>query len=398
MNDQTKKYLLWGGLAVAAIVVAALLFSNGGDDDDDVADSTTSTTVAETTTTAPPDTTTTTSAPDETTTTTEAAAVTPVVSCFVTDDVGVDDRSFNEAGWKGVTDAEAAGFASEAILLESDDETDYQPNIEQCLAQGAEHIVTNGFKLGAATEQFAGLNPDVTWTIVDFSYDPDIPNVRELVYQTDEAAFAAGYLSAGMTKTGIVGTYGGVNIPTVSIFMDGFARGVVHYNELKGTSVEVKGWRIEDQDGVFTGTFDPGDPTVRDTCESLLDEGVDIILPVGGAINNPCGTAIQDRGLDAAMIGVDTDAFFAMPEVYQDLWLVTILKGISIQVTNSIQAHAEGTWEPGGVVGNAANGAVGLSEFHSWDDDVPADLRAEVEQLLVDIAAGTIDAAVFPVG
>jgi basic membrane protein A len=383
----TKKILVL--FAVLALVAAAC-----GDDD------TTDTTAgpdATTTTTAAPTTTTTTVAGD-TTTTVEPMDVTPVVACFVTDDVGVDDRSFNAAGWQGVQDAESAGFASETILLESDDESDYQPNIEQCLAQGAEHIVTNGFKLGAATQQFAELNPDVTWTIVDFSYDPDIPNVRELVYQTDEAAFAAGYLAAGMTKTGIVGTYGGVNIPTVSIFMDGLARGVDYYNDQKGTSVQVIGWRIDDQDGVFTGTFDPGDPTVRDTCESILDEGADIMLPVGGAINNPCGTAIQDRGLDASMIGVDTDAFFAMPAVYQDLWLVTILKGIALQVSNSIQAHAEGTWTPGGDLGTVANGAVGLSEYHAWDDRVPPELRAEVEQILVDIGNGTIDAAVFDVG
>jgi basic membrane protein A len=281
--------------------------------------------------------------------------------------------------------------------MESDDETDYQPNIEQCLAQGATHIVTNGWKLGAATAEFAGQNPDVTWTIVDFTYDPPLENVRGLMYQTDQAAFAAGYLSAGVSQSGIVGTYGGVNIPTVSIFMDGFARGVAYYNEVKGTNVRVLGWDVELQDGLFTGTFDPGDPQVRATCESLLDEGADIILPVGGAINNPCGTAIQDRGLEVAMIGVDTDAYFAMPEVYQDLWLVTILKAISLQVTRSIEADVDGTWTGGTIVGDLSNQGIGLSEFHSWDDRVPQELRDEVAQLLADIEAGVVKADFFDV-
>lgn len=322
-----------------------------------------------------------------------------ITACFVTDDAGVDDRSFNAAGWAGVEGAAAAGSANaNPILLESDSEADYQPNVEQCIAQGANHIVTNGFKLGATTEQFAKANPDITWTIVDFSYDPDIPNVRELVYQTDEGTFAAGYLAAGMTQTGKVGTYGGINIPTVSIFMDGFARGVAHYNSVKGTSVEVIGWDIATQDGAFTGTFDPGDPAVRATCESILDEGADIILPVGGAINNPCGTAIQDRGLDASMIGVDTDAFFAMPEALQELWLVTVLKGIELQVTRSIADDAAGTWIAGGVVGDVSNGAIGLSGYHSWESRVPAELDAEVQQLLEDIKSGAVDAAVFNVG
>jgi len=49
----------------------------------------------------------------------------------------------------------------------------------------------------------------------------------------------AGYLSAGMTKTGKVATYGCAPYPTVTIFMDGYARGVAYYNKQKGTSVKV---------------------------------------------------------------------------------------------------------------------------------------------------------------
>ncbi|MFQ5945012.1 MAG: BMP family protein, partial [Anaerolineae bacterium] len=292
-----------------------------------------------------------------------------------------------------VNDAVAAGYANpDPILLESDSREDYQPNIDGCLAQGAEHIVTVGFELGEATSTNAADETDVLWTIVDFAYDPDIPNVRELVYQTDEAAFAAGYLAAGMTQTGIVGTYGGLNIPTVSIFMDGFTRGVEHYNEQKGTDVRVVGWDIETQDGQFTGSFtDMG--IARTTCEGILDEGADIMLPVGGAINQPCGDAIFARGIDGALIGVDADAFRAMPETYQDLWMVTVEKAIALQVLRSIEAHSNDTWTPGGALGTVANSGVGLSAYHSWEDDIPDELKAEVEALLEAIRDGEIDAA-----
>ena len=75
---------------------------------------------------------------------------------------------------------------------------------------------------------------------------------------------AAGYLAAGVTQTGVVGTYGGVDIPTVTIFMDGLARGVAHYNEVKGTDVTVLGWEPGNPDAaIMTGTFDPGDPAVQ---------------------------------------------------------------------------------------------------------------------------------------
>lgn len=369
---------------VALVAVLGLVLAACGDDDG--GDTTTITTPAG-------EETTTTEMVDEETTTTEAMVDgEAVVTCLVTDLAGVDDRSFNAAAWQGVEDAVASGAAAaEPILLESDDQADYQPNIDQCISQGAQHIVTVGFELGDATSTNAEANPDINWTIVDFAYDPEIANVRGLVYQTDEAAFAAGYLAAGVSQTGVVGTYGGLNIPPVSIFMDGFAKGVAHYNETNGTDVRVIGWDVEAQDGTFTGTFDPADPVVRSTCESMLDENADVMLPVGGAINLPCGTAIQDRGIDAALIGVDQDAFLAAPAEYQDLWLTTIEKGIAIQVQRSIEDQATGNWSPGVSVGTLSNDGVGLSEYHSWADGVPAELDAEVQQLLEDIASGTID-------
>jgi len=385
-----KRYMrLLALFAALALVIVAC-----GDGDDD---GTTTTEAAGDTTTTEAMGTTTTEAMGTTTSSPEAGEA--IVTCLVTDLAGVDDRSFNAAAWQGVLDAVDAGYAAEdPILLESDEQSDYQPNIDQCIAQGAQHIVTVGFELGDATATNAEANPDISWTIVDFGYDPDIPNVRELVYQTDEAAFAAGYLAAGVSESGIIGTYGGLNIPTVSIFMDGLARGVEHYNEVNGTSVRVVGWDIEAQDGSFTGVFDPADPIVRSTCESILDEGADIMLPVGGAINLPCGTAIQDRGIDAALIGVDQDAFEAAPEEYQDLWLTTIEKSLALQVTRSVQDHSTGSWTPGGQVGTLANDGVGLAEYHSWADRVPDELDAEVQQILEDIANGDIEAANFPVG
>ena len=324
----------------------------------------------------------------------EPAMELPTV-CFVTDLAGVDDRSFNASGWKGVNDAVDAGYANpDPILLESDAAEDYQPNIDGCLAQGATHIVTSGFAMGEVTATNAVANPDVKWTIIDVG-GLGLENVRELVYQTDEAAFAAGYLAAGVSQTGVIGTYGGANFPTVSIFMDGMTRGVAYYNEQKGTNVQVIGWSVEAQDGQFTGSFtDMG--LARTTCEGILDEGADIMLPVGGAINLPCGDAIIARGIDAALIGVDADAYFAMPDTYKDLWIVTIEKGIALQVMRSIQEDAEGNWTPGGAIGNAANGAVGLSPYNAWEDKIPADLKAEVEAIFQAIVDGEIIAAFTP--
>ncbi len=335
----------------------------------------------------------------------DAASDEGLKACLATGTAGVDDQSFNASAWEGVEAAVASGAASsESFFLEPGEVAQYQAAIDQFVDQGCEHIVTVGFDWGENTTAAATANEGITFTIVDnILSDPEtfaplmLPNVRELVYQSDEAAFAAGYLAAGMTQTGVLCTYGGANFPTVSIFMDGFTRGAMHYNEIKGTDVSVLGWDPEAGDGIFTGSFsDMG--LARSTADGLLQESCDIAIPVGGNINLPAGDAINEAGIDGALVGVDADAFFAMDQQYASLWLTTVEKRIADLVTASISDQAAGTWEAGFEIGNLANGGVGLAPYHDWDDRVPDELKAEVEQLVADITDGTITAAFTPVG
>ena len=403
MNGLKKRGGLFALLLAFALIVAACS-SDSDDTTTTAAGETTTTAAGETTTTAAGETTTT---AGEETTTTEAMAFEgePIKTCLVTDLAGVDDRSFNASAWAGVQAAMDAGFATDdSFFLESTDASDWQPNIDQMVSQGCQHIVTVGFALGEVTAINAEANPDIIFSMVDnVLSDPEtfaplaLPNVRELVYQTDQAAFAAGYLSAGVSETGVLCTYGGANFPTVAIFMDGFTRGAEHYNEVKGTDVQVLGWDVEAQDGLFTGSFTDMD-LARSTAVSLFQENCDIIIPVGGAINLPAGDAINDSGANAALVGVDADAYFAMDEQYQSLWLTTVEKAIGPLVTLSVQQQAEGSWTAGAFVGNLENDGVGLSEYHDWDAKVPGELKVEVEQLLQDIKDGAIKADYVPVG
>ncbi len=215
----------------------------------------------------------------------------------MTDVGGIDDKSFNATAWKGVQDAMTA-FSIDGKYLESQQQTDYEKNIKAFLDEGCNVIITVGFLLGDATKAAAEANPDVPFSIVDYAYDPTIPNVLGQVFNTDEAAFMAGYLAAGMTKTGKVATFGGLQIPTVTIFMDGFWAGVQYYNAQKGTSVEVLGWDPASQTGSFTGNFESKEDG-RTLGLAFMDEGADIIMPVAG----PVGRAQRRQPKSAATSG-----------------------------------------------------------------------------------------------
>ncbi len=140
-------------------------------------------------------------------------------ACQVTDTGGVDDRSFNQTAYEGLQRAEQE-LGVQISVLESESATDFEPNINAFMEQGCDLIVTVGFLLGDATAEAAEANPEQDFAIVDFDFfdaeageDITYDNVKELTFQTDEAAFLAGYLAAGMTESGRLGTYGGINIP-----------------------------------------------------------------------------------------------------------------------------------------------------------------------------------------
>src|SRR6185312_15051255 len=88
----------------------------------------------------------------------------------------------------------------------------------------------------------------------DTADDTNLANVRALNFATEQPSYLAGYLAAGMTKSGTVATYGGIKIPPVTSFMNGYLQGVNKYNEVHGTSVKVLGW--DGTDGSFTNNFE----------------------------------------------------------------------------------------------------------------------------------------------
>jgi basic membrane protein A and related proteins len=307
-------------------------------------------------------------------------------ACQVTDTGGIDDKSFNTTAWKGVQDA-MKQFGINGDYLESARQTDYEKNINAFLDEKCNIIITVGFLLGDATKAAAEKNPNVKFSIVDFAYDPTVSNIVGQVFAIDQAAFLAGYVAASVTKTGKVGTFGGVQIPTVTVFMDGFALGVQYYNQMNNTSVQVLGWDPNAQTGLFTGNFQSTDDG-RTMGQTLMDEGADIIMPVAGPVGLGTAVAAKERG-KTYIIGVDADWVLTNPD-YADITFTSVMKNMDVTTVAAIKSAMDGTFKGGTILGTLENGGVGLAPFHDFEPLVSAELNAELEQLRKNIIDGKI--------
>lgn len=328
----------------------------------------------------------------ETTGTTEAEG-TDFSACIVSDEGGFDDKSFNQLSYEGTkkaTDELGATFRE----VQSQSETDYNANLQSLVDQGCNAIVAVGFALSADTIESANANPEIDYILVDdaadadFDGEADAPNIKPLLYDTAEAAFLAGYLSAGYSEAGKVGTFGGQPFPTVTIFMDGFKQGVEHYNEVNDAEVEVVGYE-GGEDGAFTGGF-AANETAKTTATNILDQGVDVILPVGGPIYQSAIAAIEDSGRDVALVGVDAD-FYETDPTTQPYVLTSILKKMDVSAYEAVLSSGEGSFSAEPYVGTLENEGVGLAPLHDFEDRVDPELVSEVEDLRQQIISGELE-------
>ena len=336
------------------------------------------------------------SAPEPTTSESADAggdAVADFLPCMVSDQGGFDDKSFNQLGFEGL-EAASSTLGVEPVTVQSDSEADFAPNLTNLVDQNCKLIVTVGFALASAAGESATANPDVEYVSIDdvvdndFDGDTDADNIKPIVFDTSQAAFLAGYAAASYSsdKSKKVGTFGGQNFPTVSIFMDGFKQGAEYWNEQKGDTVEVLGW--DGADGVFTGAFTANQDAIN-AAQGLVDQGVDVLLPVGGPIYQSAASVIRSSGREIALIGVDADVYETDPTV-ADLLLTSIRKLIDVGVEDAVTAAGQGEFDNTPFVGTLENEGVGLAPFHDFESKVSPDLQGELDEIQAGIIDGSI--------
>ncbi|MEZ0579389.1 BMP family protein [Nocardioides sp. MH1] len=331
------------------------------------------------------------SAPTDASSPTEAAEQYPdFKACMVSDSGGFDDKSFNQTSHDGLVNA-VDKYGMQTAEVESNDPSQFKDNIQAMVDQGCNSITTVGFLLADDTLASAKKHKDIDYSIVDFAYFDDKgnntapANLKGLTFNTAQPSFLAGYLAAAKTKSGVVGTFGGLNIPTVTIFMDGFVQGVDYYNEENGTDVQVLGWDRDKKDGSFTNDFE-STTKGQNVAEELITQGADIIFPVAGPAGLGGLQAAKDNG--AWGIWVDTDGCVSAAE-YCDILLTSVMKGMDVAVEQGIADAAGGTFSNEPYSGTLDNGGVALAPYGP-NADIDSDLSAKIDDLKQQIIDGTI--------
>lgn len=327
-----------------------------------------------------------------TATATETEAAAPAIdylACAVSDEGSWNDKSFNESVYDGLEKAEA-DLGAQIADAESNTAEDFAPNLQAMVDQSCDITFAVGFNLIADANAVAAANPDMNFVTID-GYSEGNANLKPVQYNMAESSYLAGYAAAAYSTTKIVGTYGGVQIPAVTDFMDGFYYGALAYGAENSVEVTVVGWDPVAQTGQFIGDFVPNSGTSKSIAAALLNEGADVLFPIGGDQFGASSEAIKEAGIDGVMIGVDKDVALTSPE-YAPYVLTSAEKRMTNAVYDIIaELSAGGAFDGEAYVGTLANGGTGLSPFYDFDSKLSDELKARLVDIEAGINSGEID-------
>ncbi len=301
----------------------------------------------------------------------------------VVTDVGeIDDKSFNQSAWEGVQLAEAE-LNAKVDYIETKDAKDYQANMDLFVEQNYDVIVTVGFAMGEATTIAAGDHPDIDFIGVDQGqWTGTLPNLAGLIFNEDKSGFLAGALAAQLSESGTIAAVLGTDlVPPVVAFKVGYENGAAYINP----------------DIQIISTYHPGglDVAFTDpewgaaTAKQALDQGADVIFAAGGKTGN--GGLIEVAGVPGKFcIGVDSDQWETVPEAHPCL-VSSAMKLITPGVFDLIKLHSEGNFPEGNFVG-----PVGLAPYHDFDSEIPADVKAKIEEIDGMLQAGSLSTGYSP--
>jgi len=310
---------------------------------------------------------------------------------LVTDVGKIDDKSFNQSTWEGVQMAKEEGLADQVQYIETVDAKDYDKNIATFADEGYDVIVTVGFALGEASNAAAAKYPDVKFIGVDqfvewpFDDDPsnDLANFAGLNFPEDNAGFLVGALAAMMSESGKIGSVCGTDaVPPVWRFGEGYRAGAAYIDP----AVEV--FVVYHNDVGFDKTFTDPEWGAA-TANSMIDQGADVIFGAGGKTGNGAVTAAAQRGVYA--VGVDTDQYYTLPEAAPRM-LSSAMKLLDSGTLELIKLAKEGNFPSGNYFGSA-----GYAPFHDLENEVPAEVKAKMEEINAGLLDGSITTDVPPV-
>jgi basic membrane protein A len=300
---------------------------------------------------------------------------------LVTDTLGINDYGLNQDTWLGLTQAKEAGYLDQIAYIETVDPRDGEKNIAKFARDGYDIIVTVGMGLRDETLHFADLNPGSVFIGIDQADEEIRPNLISITFPEDQAGFLAGALAARLTQTKVIGAVCETSgLDPMWRYCEGFRKGALYID--KDIKVLVKYRNDGNSEKLFIDS-EWGNATAR----AMIQQGADVIFGAGGGTGQGALVAAAEERVYA--IGTEKDQGRALIEATSSI-VTSVYGHSSYQIREMMRLIQSNEWT------NAKlSGSVGFASYNP-NIQISEETMKEMEKLLSDLAAGTIQTGVSP--
>jgi basic membrane protein A len=281
----------------------------------------------------------------------------------------ITDGTFNTAAYQGIKAAEQK-YKIKVSIQENTTFAQSESALLQFARQGYDVVIGHGFQFGDPAKKIHKQFPK-TWFIINTTKVAAAPNLASFDNRWGDAGYVAGAVAALVTKTGTVGHIGGIPVPVIKEFNEGFAAGAKRFKP----TINVLSAYVGSFSDIAKG---------KEITLSMIERGADVVTATGN--ESVVGTIQAAKEKNVMAIGTAFDSASFAP----DTIVTTAIVRFDVNLDMAIGLVVSKKIEPKNYLLGFNENGVDLAPYRNFDSKLSAEDKAKIAQLIADIKAGKV--------
>lgn len=282
----------------------------------------------------------------------------------------INDQGWNATAYAGLMKIKE-GLGAEVAFAEKVAPSDYEEVFRGYASQGYDVVFGHGFEFGDAAKKVAKEFPKVKFIVTSTTIFQE-PNVSSIKNDSLQQGFLAGVVAGLLTKSNVIGSVGGMEIPPITEYNKGFEMGSKYVNP------KVKALTA------ITGSFDDA-AKAKETAVAMIKQGADIVTH--DADQAGLGVIEAAKANKVPAIGAVGDQASLAP----DLIITSALNDMAKAFVVAAKMAKDGSLKPQSYTMGVKEGVVGLAPFRNFEGKLTAEQKAKIQEVLKDLETGKLD-------
>ena len=288
----------------------------------------------------------------------------------------VSDAGWNAAAFDGLQLIKQH-LEAETALVQTTSPADFDDAFRDFSVRGFNLVFAHGFEYTDAALKSGGEFPHTIFVVTSGSGSS--VNVASLTFKIEQAAYVEGILAGAMSKTGVAGAVGGIELPAIKLTFDGFKRGF--------QSVRPNGRVLTS----FIGSFDDVG-AAKEASLAQISRGADMLFHDADAAGLGVFEAAGQAHIYA--FGANRNQNNVAPKVVLAS-AVTSIPQAFLKIASEVKS---GSFHPGMIEFGMSDGMVHVVINPHLESRIPADAMAQVRRAEEDVETGKVVLNSHPAG